>query len=557
MGNKKIEMNYGLEISNYKCFNDEFFGFKKIKGINLLIGKNNSGKSSLIELVQSVIGKKEAQIKPADESTIRITTPFPKLALKHPFKKTRAINMQEENVFEQDLLAHRDKSVSIDFRGKSQKIIVFNFEYPDHHKADLKTAASQIGNPFETYIFRKVASQRNIKPEGLSQAATLKSNGDGATNYIQVFKHFENRDRKIIDDLFLKELNSIINPEILFTDIECRKNVGKSTWEVFFENAQGKLIPISKMGSGIQTVLLVLINLLLVPIIEDKKIQDFIFAFEELENNLHPSLQKRLFSYILKFQEETNAIFFLTTHSNVVIDLFSRQESAQILHIINDTVNSTVSLVESAFQKFAIIEDLGNKASDILQSNGIIWVEGPSDRNYINKWIELIKPTYIEGVHYTILQYGGKLLSNLSAKTEYIDNELIPILRINRNAYVVIDKDAKSIDTKINSTKERVKSEIGEGKFWITDGKEIENYLTKETLEKWVAEKSGKKINLKLGKFENVGKEIESKAAIKYNANKTKFSKAITKHMKKTDLRVLNLEEKMNELLSNIEAWNS
>ena len=33
-----------------------------------------------------------------------------------------------------------------------------------------------------------------------------------------------------------------------------------------------------------------------------------------------------------------------------------------------------------------LVDDLGIKASDILQSNGIIWVEGPSDRIYINKF---------------------------------------------------------------------------------------------------------------------------------------------------------------------------
>ena len=34
---------------------------------------------------------------------------------------------------------------------------------------------------------------------------------------------------------------------------------------------------------------------------------------------------------------------------------------------------------------YDVLDDLGAKASDIFQSNGIIWVEGPSDRIYIKK----------------------------------------------------------------------------------------------------------------------------------------------------------------------------
>ena len=33
-----------------------------------------------------------------------------------------------------------------------------------------------------------------------------------------------------------------------------------------------------------------------------------------------------------------------------------------------------------------MLNDLDVRASDLLQSNGIIWVEGPSDRIYIKRW---------------------------------------------------------------------------------------------------------------------------------------------------------------------------
>lgn len=42
---------YGIKISNYKCFNEPI-GFEEIKHINVIIGKNNIGKSSLIDMIE-------------------------------------------------------------------------------------------------------------------------------------------------------------------------------------------------------------------------------------------------------------------------------------------------------------------------------------------------------------------------------------------------------------------------------------------------------------------------------------------------------------------------
>lgn len=56
---------------------------------------------------------------------------------------------------------------------------------------------------------------------------------------------------------------------------------------------------ISQMGSGLKTVILVLINLLLIPQTQEYKGKRINYAFEELENNLHPALQRRLFDFYM------------------------------------------------------------------------------------------------------------------------------------------------------------------------------------------------------------------------------------------------------------------
>lgn len=44
-----------IKISNYKCFGNTPQGFDIIKPVNILIGRNNSGKSSLLDLVNYVV----------------------------------------------------------------------------------------------------------------------------------------------------------------------------------------------------------------------------------------------------------------------------------------------------------------------------------------------------------------------------------------------------------------------------------------------------------------------------------------------------------------------
>ena len=74
-------------------------------------------------------------------------------------------------------------------------------------------------------------------------------------------------------------------------------------------------------------MILVLLNMLVMPAIEKKDPSQYVFAFEELENNLHPSLLRRLLAYIRKEAVEKSLVF-LTTHSSVTIDFFAAESEA-------------------------------------------------------------------------------------------------------------------------------------------------------------------------------------------------------------------------------------
>lgn len=270
-------------------------------------------------------------------------------------------------------------------------------------------------------------------------------------------------------------------------------------------------------------------------------------------------MQRRLYYYLFDFSKKNNCILFLTTHSNIVIDLYNSLETTQIFHINKIEGKTKISSILKQIDFKKILDDLDVRASDILQSNGIIWVEGPSDRTFLNKWIGLLDKNLVEGYHYSIMFYGGRLLSNLSFDYDLINDELIPLLKLNTNSFVVMDRDGKTISQKLNDTKLRIQSELGENNVWITKGREIENYLSNNSIKEWLEKKYKIKsnfendMNIKLE--ESISKSTNSEK-IKYNLNKNKYAYEIIEYIKQEDLNAFDLTSNIINLIEVIKKWN-
>ena len=182
--------------------------------------------------------------------------------------------------------------------------------------------------------------------------------------------------------------------------------------------------------------------------------------------------------------------------------------------------------VEHFLDKNSILSDIGFKASDILQANGVIWVEGSSDRIYINRWIDLwSNGTLKEGKDYQCVFYGGRLLSHLTLSDVEIE-ELINLLRVNRNSIILIDSDKKTEHSRINNTKSRTKTEFQSNNImcWITNGREIENYISIDIIKESLNLDSNKPFN-KYDNIKGILNSLEENLGNKFESDKVKFAK--------------------------------
>lgn len=552
-----------VTIRNYKCFDEEGCQIGPFNHINVLIGKNNAGKSSIIEVLKFLSegdgtcynGKRDGR-KTEIIVDHEITETKLDFVLSSPAKLT-GVRLKEKTI-ELKSFVFKNLQYLLNEGGVKEIISIQDWDQSSY-RYQFQEYLKAIDHPYKGLKVLHLTAERDIRSEFASNKMEMASNGTGLTNIIRQLINVEGLDQDVVEITLLEKLNRITNPEIDFTRILVQSS-SDDVWEINFEQGLGRRIPISKMGSGVKTILQVLVMLYVIPKLDGRKITDYIFAFEELENNLHPAMQRKLYDFLYKFAVVKRCKLFLTTHSHVGIDYFSTKDVAQIIHVQNRHNKATIDVAVHIEGLKKILDDLDVRASDILQSNGIIWVEGPSDRTYINKWLSLIDPTLIEGFHYSIMFYGGRLLSNLKLDYDHINEDLIPLLRLNRNAFVVFDRDGKNIDTKLNDTKRRIAEEIGGGSTWITRGREIENYLSDRTITKWLDFKkqaiAKEFVNNKDSKIQESILLACPATKIDYAKTKNKFACEIRNFIAKDDLEELDLKTNLSNMADSIRRWN-
>lgn len=571
-----------LAIAGYRSFGKQPQYFDRFRKINLIIGQNNAGKSNVVrflaEVYQPVSERKPYSADPLaahmpsrPATLLGIAESFdasnpkkPRLPDDHRLlanfltEPRRSINaellgqvFQEKAKLDGSLNAWTLTNVSgePDIQGWTKALQVLE----DRHLSGLWTALRAMSggdrrNAWEPDVAKLLAARpgkiklaivpaiRQVGPQGSVSEAF---DGDGLIERLARLQNpdvLNQQDRQRFDDIsrFLQTVMDRPNARI---EIPYQR-------DTILVHMDGKVLPIESLGSGIHEVIILAAAATV--------LTDHVVCLEEPELHLNPILQRKLMRYL---SLHTDNQYFITTHSATLMDT----PDAEIYHIRLVDHQSVVDRVTSNRERSAVCHDLGYHPSDLLQANCVIWVEGPSDRIYLNHWIKAIDADLVEGIHYGIMFYGGRLASHLSGSDDSLTevDDFISLRRLNRRGVIVIDSDRESPTSRINATKKRLQVEFdsGPGHAWITSGREIENYLPAAQLAEAIKAAAPKaKHSGAFGKFDNTLK-IEGGRGKPTQASKVEVARYIAEHYP-ADFTVLDIKKQVDQICRFIHESN-
>lgn len=485
----------GFSVNGFRSFTTEQWA-APLTRVTVFIGKNNSGKSNILRYLAKVV---DPALRNSTPTFINIDKP-----VDGNLCDSVQILVKDDDQLRRSLL----KKSETTFWSPQWDCVIDHFKYDESH---IKIPF-YIGKESDPFLDRNDVPKVFEGPHASNMWSALTNNRGGNSfhwyngilerlrsyasqtlkiHYIRSFRNLPTRLEEFVDEYgksegphLIDEISRLDRPgwdrqedkekfnklrDFIRTLLE-NPNVNievSSDKTHIVVNTGNDFIPLEALGSGVHEVFMLAAEIILR--------DDQIILLDEPETHLHPTLQKRLMEFIV---DSTSAQVILTTHSSSIIDNIG----VSVFSVAHDGNKCVIEPAITDQQKYLACRELGYRPSEFLQSNCVIWIEGPSDRIYLNSWIKEYAPELRENIHYSFSTYGGRVLSHFSAvdTSDFNDDDLIKVLSINRNCAILLDSDIGSADQEIRATKKRLIDEVKKigGLSWLTEGREIENYYS-------------------------------------------------------------------------------
>jgi predicted ATP-dependent endonuclease of OLD family len=130
-----------------------------------------------------------------------------------------------------------------------------------------------------------------------------------------------------------------------------------------------------------------------------------ILIIEEPELHLHPGAEQSVFEILTEIIEENDLQVIIATHSDVFVN---QSEVHEIVRTEREGA-TTIRSVESG-SLARELSDLGYSKSGLLQSDVVVFVEGRSDKLILNQWMESVSnEVYSERISFVELEGAGNI----------------------------------------------------------------------------------------------------------------------------------------------------
>lgn len=388
-----------IKIKNFKCFRNEFI-LKLNKNVNIIVGENEAGKSTIIEALNLILSgwfkgryiHNELNEYIFNKETVneyieslQTETPLPPPSIKIEV----FLSPDAPSIFKGDKNSEKSDSIGLSFN------IEFDDKYLPEYQILIQTESIK-SLPIEYYNFywESFARDERITPRLIPVKPALidSTNGrlqNGSDIYInRIIKDFLDQ-KEIVDvsqahrkmkDVFMQEDSIItINKKIQNDSKISNKKVelsvelsSKNSWENSLVTYLDK-IPFHHIGKGEQCVIKTKLALS-----HKKALESNVLLIEEPENHLSHTKLNELIRYLKQGAENKQII--VTTHSSFIANklgldsliLLNEQKTITFKDLEDDTFNY--------FKKLA-----GYDTLRLILSKKSILVEGDSDELIIQK----------------------------------------------------------------------------------------------------------------------------------------------------------------------------
>jgi len=298
-----------FSIKNFKCF--EELAIKKWERINLIAGKNNIGKTALLEAIFLHEGAHNAGLAFAIE-TLRGITNFNKKDflsdLFTEFKSEKEILLKAEyqngKILTLKLIQEENKqtipvdTISIETEGTASISPKLIFEVRDNKKTLCKSSIFLGVDPQGRLLPLSSSTSQQLSPTTIFDSVGLGKEDRNKMNADRFSTQVEMKRKKDV-------INSLKLIEDRLQNLELVKRGDRNL--VCGDIGYNKMLPLSLMGGGMERYLYIVLSLL--------SAENGIILIDEIENGFHHSIYKKIWSNLGKLARKYNVQIIATTHN--------------------------------------------------------------------------------------------------------------------------------------------------------------------------------------------------------------------------------------------------
>lgn len=395
-----MEIKY-LSIKNFKSI--RHMEISDIQNALILVGKNNTGKSSILHALRAVEGSYEISLDDFNETMQNIEIGFILSITEedlHIFHKNGIVSQYKKydlwkKDFESKLPSYKNEEITFTFIANKEGKQRFYDGKKKHNK--------YIREIFPTIYF--IGTNRNLKQIQddlfmLQEDSLLKimrtnccmfdpvkpcthcfqciglidQKSPKELNAFEAAKLFEHKLYEMNIDQFEKRINESFHKNGGFEDIIFSMNYDVDQMLQVNAEAYNKerdiSISVERLGRGMKSIYM--LSLLEAYVMDENSLASIILV-EEPEMFLHPQLQKTASEILYRLAQKNQVIF--TTHSPHLLANFS---SRQLCQIILD--EDSYSVAKKKTNISSVLDDLGYNASDLMNVDFVFIVEGKQDK---------------------------------------------------------------------------------------------------------------------------------------------------------------------------------